>query len=288
MPLMLVEHGCAIMPYIGERLHAHTSYKGSTADAAQDIIVAMYSRDGKFYFTTTGTTQRYLYDSGNNETDLGFSLVPYGEFYDFCWRQYNTLLLNHLVRAKGRVRYKISEILNMDMCKMKLCQGQRLLPVTASAVMGSRLKLAEAEFILVKEFTDGIVDSAILPTNSSGYVWVETNNEEDIAERLWIAMGGGAGFSDIYIQDSNWNVDEHRLEYGSYSVTYIGDNLQPGTAHAGDVKTLHRYGMFTIHFREVIEFIEIEGHADPPVSMDSSRYFDSAEDVTFTFTAVPE
>lgn len=287
IPLMLVGSKMETTPFIGDRLHAHTSYNGSTADDKQDIIVVQAVTDSNFIYTTTGTTQPCIPyaqpQSGVYYFELGVGVCPY-DFYDACWKRYNTLLLNHPTHMSGRVDYSIGQILAMDMTRLKHCLGQKLLPVTASSTIGPKPVLTEAEFMLVKTFIGGIEDTAIVPTSQTNLVWEITDNILTVLQTLWTSMGGGPNFGDIDIPDMTFGVASHWIEYGSYSVQYLGDNLQPGIPEQiGEVKHLTRQANITIYFREIIEW---QPEYTPQMQVfEGSNQFTNVT-VTFTFTAV--
>ena len=172
----------------------------------------------------------------------------------------------------------------MDMTRLKHCLGQKLLPVSASATIGPKPVLTEAEFILVKGFIDGIEDSAIVPQEQQKLIWEITDNIMAVVQALWTQMGGGPNFGIIDITDYTFGVTSHWLEYASYSIQYLGDNLQPGDPeYLGQVKTLTRQAIVTIHYEEIIEW--------QPEYTPSSQQFEGSErftnvTVTFTFTAI--
>lgn len=287
IPLMLVGAKMETTPFIDDRLHAHTSYDGSTADDKQDIIVVQAVTNNNFVYRTTGTTQPVIPyaepQSGEYFYNLGLGLCPY-DIYDACWKLYNNLLLNHPTHMTGRVAYSVGQILGMDMTRMKLCHGQKLMPVNASATIGPKPVLTETEFLLVKSFIDGIEDSAILPSSQTDLIWEVTDDIMEVLQKLWEEMGGGPNFGDIDVPDSNIGVESHFLEYTGYSVVYIGDNLQPGIpSYEGEVKTLTRQANITIYYQEVIEY---GPEYTPPVqSFECQQRFNNVT-VTFTFTAV--
>lgn len=287
IPLMLVGSKMETTPFIGDRLHAHTSYNGSTADDKQDIIVVQAVTDSHFVYQTTGTTQPVIPyaqpQDGKYFFELGIGVCPY-DLYEPCWQRYNNLLLNHPTHMSGRVDYSIGQILAMDMTRLKHCLGQKLLPVTASATIGPKPVLTEAEFLLVKSFIDGIEDTAIVPTSQTNLVWEITDDIMTVLQALWTSMGGGLNFGDIDVPDMTFGVASHWIEYGSYSVQYLGDNLQPGIPEQiGEVKHLTRQANITIYFREIIEW---QPEYTPQMQQfEGSELFTNVT-VTFTFTAV--
>lgn len=276
-----------VVPFIGDRQHSHTSYKNSTADDKQDIIVVQAATDEHLFYTTTGTTQPVIpYAAPENDKyylELGFGTTPY-DLYEACWSKYNNILLNHPTNLEGKVRYNIGQILGMDMTRLKFCQGQILIPVSISSSIGAKPTLTDAKFLMAKTFIDGITDSPILPGAMSEYVWEITNNILTVVQSLWTSMGGGPNFGEIGVQDLNWGVESHYLVYGSYSVQYVGENLNPGTPTQGDVVTLPRQAIITIYYQEVIEY---EPELSPPVQTFEGQETFTNQTVTFVFTAVP-
>ena len=170
------------------------------------------------------------------------------------------------------------------MTRLKFCQGQMLIPVSISSSIGAKPTLTDAKFLMAKTFIDGITDSPILPGAMSEYVWEITNNILTVVQSLWTSMGGGPNFGEIDVQDLNWGVESHYLVYGSYSVQYVGENLNPGTPTQGDVVTLPRQAIITIYYQEVIEY---EPELSPPVQTFEGQETFTNQTVTFVFTAVP-
>ena len=291
IPLMLCEGKAGaiwVAPFIGDSKHAHTSYNDSATDDKQDIIVVQaVTDDTHFFYHTTATTQPVIpYKLPENDKhfmELGFGTTPY-DLYDACWSRFNNILLNHPTYLNGRVRFTIGQILGMDMTRLKFCQGQHLLPVSLSAPIAAKQGLTEAKYMLVKTYIDGISDSAILPSAMSEYVWEVESNILTVVQALWTQMGGGPNFGDINVPDMNWGVESHYLVYGNYSVQYVGEELNPGTPSQGDVVTLTRQAIITIHYQEIIEY---EPELSPPVQTFECQQAFANQTVTFVFTAVP-
>lgn len=228
LPLMMVdpEKKLGVAPYIGERLHFHTSYQGEE-ETDQAIIVAQWRRDtANFIFKTTGTTQAYIpYKQPVNGVaglTLDFSLTNYSMYATF-WRRYNELLLNQSPHLSGRVRLAAGELLNADMSRKKLTDGQPLLPVSAEAALGNKMGLTEAEAILVKDYADGIADTAIEPSASSSLRWqLRFTNEETIVASTWNELV------------NNWENTNHIASEGDeledYSLTFadVTENIYLG------------------------------------------------------------
>ncbi len=282
MPLMVVGSKGETTPYIGERSHAHTSYNGSTADEKQDIIVVQYVRSaatGPSYpvYRTTGTTQRYVVNAnGTSYFDFSIGLVPY-DLYDFCWRKYNTLLLNAAPHLKGRVRYTVGQLLGADMTRLKHAGGQPLLPVSLSATIGAKTGTAEAEFVLAKAFADGVEDQPLNP-GSIPYVWTYTTNAENVAERLWqeILADHTPSTDDGVISDE--------LEGYSFTVHYDEQPYPSVPTTPGQTEVIAVAATFTIHYVRHIEYDE--GYLPPESHIDMERTIPN-QSVNFTFTAVP-
>ncbi len=269
MPLMRVDPATkrGVSPFIGERLHYHTSYKGQKEDDKQEVIVVQRAFHEHFIFHTTGTTQKYIpYDeaqSGVTGATLAFGLTNF-ELYEPFWGFYNTLLLNHATHLKCRVAYDLGQFLGLDMSRPKLCNGQKLLPVSASASLASRFGLTDAEFLLVKKFGDGVKDEGIEPMGGNGLKWSVSNDAEDVARELYaneIALPGGA------------------TQYVSYEFS-LNESLSPGMpSYLNEVRTITAQATITVHYKER----EIEGGQVHWINR--SEVF-ANQTVTFTFTAV--
>lgn len=297
MPLMLCsperpDQTLDVAPYIGERLHGHTSYNGSTADETQDIIVVQAVTDSNFQYTTTGTTQPCIpYNqpqNGNYFYELAFGLCTY-DLYNECWKRYNTLLLNHPTHLKGRVAYNIGQILAMDMTRLKHCKGQNLLPVSTSSTIGPKPELTDAEFLLVKTFIDGVSDAPISHVTHDKLKWEITNDLDEVLQDLWTSMGGGPNFADIDFVPQTQGLLSHFWRYVEVSppdVQYTGDYIDPGTPqNLGDVVPVTRQAIIKIHYNDIKEWAE-EYYSEIYESYPDERRFENVT-VTFTFTAVP-
>ena len=196
MPLMLCGPKCETAPFIGDRIHKHTSYNGGADDSVQKIIaVQAHTLPGHFAYATTGTTQETIpYNNGTTYYSFWFGMDNYS-MYRIFWQNYNNLILNNTVRLNGRVKYSLAQFLNMDMSVLKLCDGQRLLPEKASLVISEKTGLTEADFIRVELFMDGVSDDEIKPIIGNGLKWQVTGNAEELALHLYeteIAHGAGA------------------------------------------------------------------------------------------------
>lgn len=181
MPLMRIDpvFKRGVSPFIGERIHRHTSYNGEADDSEQKIIaVQAYTGQSLFSFPTTGTTQKDIpYASGHLTFPFNFGMDNYS-MYPYFWANYNQLLLNNPVHLTGKVKYSIMQFLGMNMSALKLCNGQRLLPVKASAQIGDKMGMTEAEFILAKSYKYGVTDSQPTPMSESKLKWQMTTESD--------------------------------------------------------------------------------------------------------------
>lgn len=191
MPLMMIALATKrdVSPFIGERIHFHTSYNGEKEDDKQEIVLCQYAYDSHFAFETTGTTQDYIpyntAQSGVSGVDLALNLTNFG-LYDSFWKRYNTLILNNATHLTGSVKYNLIQFLHLDMSRPKLCNGQMLLPVSASAALADHFGMSEVEMILNKEFADGVSDTPITPSVSTGLKWVlYVGNGNDLVRMTW-------------------------------------------------------------------------------------------------------
>lgn len=279
MPLMTVglRGKRDVAPYIGERIHMHTSSGTVEETEEQCIMVAWRAYNTRYHWKTTGTTQSHIpyADSGfGHGDDLDFSLTNEG-MYETFWAQWNNLLLNNVVRLKGRVKYGLGQILTMNMSTLKLCDGKLLLPDRASATIADKAGLTDAEFLMVETYTDGIVDQPILPGEGNGLKWSVSNNSEEVARTLFAQHQ--SEIEDHYSQ----NATGATATYTDYSLTLETTNINPGTPSTlGEIRTVTVLCQITLEYTVVVE--DQFGHEQPPISA-SSTYSGT---VTFTFEAV--
>ena len=279
IPLMTIGGKRDVAPYIGERLHQHTSTGKAEADEKQCLMVAWraYNADWRYGWKTTGTTQSHVpyADGGFGHGDeLAFSLTNEG-MYERFWSRWNTLLLNNMVRLKGRVRYSVGQMMGMDMGRLKLCGGRLLLPERASAQIGARMGLSEADFILAETYTDGVADEAIAPGSGNGLKWSVSNDGEEVAMALF------AQYKSEIEDDYEQNVEGADATYTGYLLSVDSATVNPGTPSTlGETREVPVVASVTVQFSVVV--YDQSGRPRPPVP--GSRTYSGT--VTFTFTAV--
>lgn len=284
MPLMLCGPKRETAPYIGDRTHRHTAYNGKTDDSVQKIIAVQARTSQNFAYRTTGTTQNCIPNaSGDTYYYFWFGMDNYSMYPEF-WANYNRLLLNHPVRLTCRLNLGIAQFLGMDMINLKLCDGQRLLPVKASAAIGDRMGVTEAEFIRAEHYLDGVKDDPITPSPGNGLRWEMSNNADAVAQILWQQIVGS------FVPSQNIGVEFDDIYFNGYDVSYDIESLQPGTPQTqGETKEIGILATFVIHVHEVIEYATSqEGHQTSPVTEehDWDETFHN-QTVIFTFVAVP-
>lgn len=149
--------------YVGERLHSHTKvkFKTTSRENEQEIMVC-WNHKG-----FGSITAKFLGE------DRPFDLTPYGMYSRF-WSGYNDMLLNNRLTLRAKVIYPKTYLLNLDMTKKKIYKNQLLLPVKTTYNVSSKISNGMSEFILIKEYFDGITDENIeffdkQPSNS--LVW---------------------------------------------------------------------------------------------------------------------
>lgn len=250
MPLMLCGPKCETAPYIGERIHRHTSYKDKTEESEQKIIAVQAHTLQHFAYRTTGTTQKYIPNaSGHQGYNFWFGMDNYTLYQNF-WQNYNRLLLNNPVHLTGRVKYSIAEFLNLDMSALKLCDGQRLLPVKASAQIGNKMGITEAEFIRAEQYVDGIKDTLPSPISQSALKW-QMNSESDTDTATSIFR------QRIYLPG--------RVEWRGFSTEHNGipDPIWLGTPMVlGEIRQITAIVSFTIKTREKVTISNDNGSID--------------------------
>lgn len=267
-----------VAPYIGKRLHMHTSSGTAEETEEQCIMVAWRAYSTRYHWKTTGTTQShipYATTGFGHGDDLAFSLTNEGMYATF-WGRWNTLLLNNVVRLKGRVKYNLGQIMTMDMSVLKLCDGRLLLPEKASMEIGDKIGLTDVEFLLAETYTDGIVDEEILPGAGNGLKWSVGNDGEEVARTLF------AAHQSEYENNSPGNPLEAIATYTGYSLALESANINPGTPSTlGQTRTITAVCLVTVEYS--IDYEDHQGGQPPAPTYGSATY---SETVTFTFTAV--
>ncbi len=155
IPLMLCDEKGFVAPYIGERIHFHTALRNKEEkNEKQEIIVVQYYNSSLTRFKTTGTTQKILPKTDGTEIVLPFGLTT-DDIFTAWWEKYNDILLNGKTTVNAKLKIGHYEFIKFPMHGVALMDGQPLLPVKLTTVMSNRIKLSEAEFILVKQFNNG-------------------------------------------------------------------------------------------------------------------------------------
>lgn len=192
VPKMLCSVGL-VVPFIGERIHYHTGYNSKEEKAEQEIIIVRgFHVDLTGQNKTMGTTQTYTAVSGN----FPFGLLPY-DMYQYFWKRYNEIILNNAMRIKGKVKFNTHQFMGLDMSQLKLYKNQKLLPVQASAVIGPKTGVAEAEFVVAKHYDDAIVDIQPNIISKSPLRWDISDDaytakdyyDKEIAYDRWVWIG---------------------------------------------------------------------------------------------------
>ena len=281
MPLMTVglRGKRDVAPYIGERLHWHTSAGKAEDTDGQCIMVAWRAYNTRYHWKTTGTTQSHIpyatagFGAGD---DLAFSLTNEG-MYRLFWAQWNTLLLNNAARLKGRLKCSIGEVLTMDMSTLKLCGGRLLLPEKASATIGDKAGLTEAEFILAADYLDGVEDEEIAPDTGNGLKWSVSDDGEEVARTLFAQHK-----SEIEASYSSGSIEATATQTG-YLVDPETSNMNFGIpVTLGETRSFAAAATVTLEYS--ITFEDHQG-GEPPVPISGSTPY-PGETVTFTITAV--
>lgn len=240
MPLMLCGPKCETAPYIGDRIHKHTSYNGDADDSEQDIIVVQAHTGQNFAYRTTGTTQKSIpHANGYLHYDFWFGMDNYSLFRKF-WQNYNKLILNNPMRLTGQLKLDIAQFLGMDMSTLKLCDGQRLLPVSASARIGSKMGITEAEFVRAEYYLDGESDSSLSPVPASPLKWRMTSESDAVTS------------ANIYLE----HIYSSTITWRGFEVEHNGvpEPIWIGVPSAlGEIRQITALAKFTIKTRERID-----------------------------------
>lgn len=173
-PIVFPDRYGTLAPYIGDRVHRNTSYNGSKRDTDQEIIIVYYAglteeptyedtsgrvpitSDGCYY---AGTTQKF-----NNQGHLingAIELTPEGLVNKY-FKLYNKHLRNNAITVSGEFKLTIEELLHYDLYSLKLLDGQLMLPVRLRYEVGRQIRCLQAEFKLLKDYSDDDIDKPIM------------------------------------------------------------------------------------------------------------------------------
>lgn len=171
-PIVVADQYGTMAPYIGDRVHRNTSYNDSKRDTDQDIIVVFYAGlteepvydySGRVPITSAGyyyagTTQKY--NNRGNLIDGAIELTPEGLVNKY-FKLYNKHLRNNAITVSGEFKLSIEELLHYDLYSLKLLDGQLMLPVGLRYEVGRQLRCLQADFKLIKDYSDDDVDNPI-------------------------------------------------------------------------------------------------------------------------------
>lgn len=215
--------------YIGGRLHYNTSYNNSKETSEQSIIIAWkINHQHGSRWISFGTTQKYFAKVKHKE----FSLTYY-DMYKHFWSNYNNILLNNKITLKGTVLYDQIDLSSLDMTKIKLYRGQKIMPLKTVYDISDRLNNKNSEFLLIKEFLDIENDEEILPEDTIKYKWEQVSVVEGLEQ-----------FLDYYPLEfqGNYNNAMHQfivlLDYYTCTVNGSENNIYLGIPKGDNENTL--------------------------------------------------
>lgn len=215
--------------YIGGRLHYNTSYNNSKETSEQSIIIAWkINHQHGSRWISFGTTQKYFAKVKHKE----FSLTYY-DMYKHFWSNYNNILLNNKITLKGTVLYDQIDLSSLDMTKIKLYRGQKIMPLKTVYDISDRLNNKNSEFLLIKEFLDIENDEEILPEDTIKYKWEQVSVVEGLEQ-----------FLDYYPLEfqGNYNNAMHQfivlLDYYTCTINGSENNIYLGIPKGDNENTL--------------------------------------------------
>jgi len=179
-----------VCPFIGESQHINTVYKDESSKAVQDIILA-YSAGRSIednniiakYFQ--GTTQKY---NNFGEQWADYDLSP-RDFFNRFFIEWDSILRNTNTEIDAIAEYSLSQLMSFRMDRLKILNGQRLLPIDIAYNVGNGIvENTGGRYKPIKLLEPIVTDpDVILPPQL--YSWTyESNAEEVFAEfdvQLW-------------------------------------------------------------------------------------------------------
>lgn len=140
-----------ICPFVGESRHINTSFFDTKEQTEQKIIIAYAAGRAeedanilcKAFF---GTTQKF-----NN---LGHQWAEYDltsyDIYKLFFKSWNSVLRNSTRELECRVDYPEKQLLSLRLDRLKLVQGQKLLPKALSYTIGQKVAHNNSQFVVIK------------------------------------------------------------------------------------------------------------------------------------------
>lgn len=172
-PIVAPDKYGTLAPYIGDRVHRNTSYNDSEKDTDQEIIIVYYAglteeptyegTGGRVAVTSAGcyyagTTQKF--NNLGHLIDGAIELTPEGLVNKY-FKLYNKHLRNNAITVSGEFKLTIEELLHYDLYSLKLLDGQLMLPVGLRYEVGRQFRCLQAEFKLIKDYSDDDIDKPI-------------------------------------------------------------------------------------------------------------------------------
>lgn len=246
LPPMVFVNGF-LMPYIGERKHRQTTYKGSKKDAEQDIIIAEYVGASSMGTYNYATTQKY--DDYGRVRSGKYNLNAEDMYFQF-FKRYGDILLNNAIEVSGEFNLAIEDICQYNLYATKILDGQLLLPTYLRYEVGRRIRCLEAKFLMVKAYTDGVTDLPIERPPET-LAWQINNSELEAIEEQWPDPSGGIDTWYVWNQSDAYQTLEPQIEHGEPSyygqqtahITRIIDIWQEDTRAGGEAPHVVQAGV---------------------------------------------
>ncbi len=171
------------LPYIGERLHNHTTAAGEESDSSepadQSLMItwclygSIYRRGGNSQPYDNYELKQRLYYDYTTGTNVPYpALTPYG-LYDFCWREYDSIIINSAPKVDLNLNIPAAKLLSIDMSKPVLLNGVKAFVLSYSMEMSTTsITCRSMRLQLLPDYRDAL-SSEILSNIPAGYelVW---------------------------------------------------------------------------------------------------------------------
>lgn len=173
-----------LAPYVGARIHRHTSYDSSSTDDGQSVIFAF---DAGLAVTDSYHAPSYRLATTQQYNNAGAKwhdgdLTPESLFSRF-FSGLNGILMNCTSTLTAKVDFTPGQLLSLNMGRLKLLDGVPLLPKTVRYSVGAGVICGESEFLVVKEYSDDVQDED--PVFSPQlYTWQFRSSLQDVLEEL--------------------------------------------------------------------------------------------------------
>lgn len=173
-----------VSPYIGEKRHPSGCYQLPETGEDQDIILAFAPGLAE---SSGAITAGYYLATNQKYNNIGTQWNEWGlnfaDMYSRFWKGYNSLLQNSAFRIKGKFDYRMEQLVNLRMDRLKFFLGQKLIMDSIGYSIGDSLKCEDSCYTVIPNLLFPIEDP-VPEIREQTYKWKLMNNINEVL-REW-------------------------------------------------------------------------------------------------------